>query len=435
MRLMPLSMLGLFAILLASCSPAAPIDSTDTGLSSSLNGSVVDTPAVAERPTLAELETEDLLEDPQPATPLPPLEEIEQIDLSRVPDIDTELHSVPLDDIIFDPFQSVNRAVPLTNAQPALIRSLRDAIPPLYEPQFTSVAAADAWLSDADIVLGYADTDEAFAYPIKILNFHEMVSHRVKGRDILASYCPLCRSGIVFDRLLAGTEAPLVLGNTSALYESDMVMFDHQTGSYWNQVTGDAIVGPLTGQRMSILPAQMSTWGTWKAQYPDTLALSENTGFERDYSRDPFIGYGESLNAGGGFFFPVSEAGRDPRLEPGEIVLGLEIDGTHRAYPLTLLGDAIVHDILGQTAVVIFSQADGPSGAAYLPDIDERELSFVLEDGRIQDLETGSDWDLAGRAINGELSGAQLKPLPVRSTFWFSLVANFPDIDVYLPER
>jgi hypothetical protein len=414
-------------MLLVACTAASSTDTEHLGATRKPDATTDMTPAKDEAITTIGGD------NPPLSTPPPAVRAIEEIDLSRVPDIDTEQHSVPLDEIIFDTFRAVDRAVPLTNAQPALIRSLRDAIPPLYEPHFTSVAATDAWLSDADIVLGYADADEAFAYPIKILNFHEIVSHRVNGQDILASYCPLCRSGIVYDRVLPGAEAPLVLGNTSALYESDMVMFDHQTGSYWNQVTGEAIVGPLTGQHMSILPAQMSTWGMWKVQYPDTLALSENTGFERDYNRDPFIGYGESLNAGGGFFFPVSEAGRDPRLEPGAVVLGLEIDGTHRAYPLTLLGDAIVQDMLGQMAVVIFSQVDGPSGAAYSPQIDGRNLNFVFEDGRIQDLETESEWDLAGRAIAGELAGAQLEPLPARSTFWFSLVANFPEIEVYLP--
>ena len=365
---------------------------------------------------------------PEAVLEIPP---IEKIDLSRVPEIDTGRHSVPLEEIIFDTFRSANRSVPLPDAQPALIRSLRDAIPPIYEPRFATAAETDAWLDDSDIVLGYADGDEAFAYPVKILNFHEMVSHQVNGHDILASYCPLCRSGIVYDRRLPGTEAALVLGNTSALYESDMVMFDHQTGSYWNQISGEAIVGSLTGQRMSILPAQMTTWSMWKSLYPDTQALSEDTGFNRNYRRDPFADYGAELNSGGRFFFPVSDAGRDPRLDPGEIVLGLEVDGVRRAYPLALLGDDVVQDTIGQSSVVIFSSTDGPSGASYSPEIDGRELTFIFEGGQIQDQETGSSWNMAGQAISGELSGAQLKPLPARSTFWFSLVANYPDIEVY----
>ncbi|UCG23026.1 MAG: DUF3179 domain-containing protein [Chloroflexota bacterium] len=385
------------------------------------------TPAVDEAPP----EVDD--DNPEPEAPALVIQPIEQLDLDRVPEVDTGQHSVPLDEIIFDTFRSTNRAVPLTSAQPTLIRSLRDAIPPIYVPSFDSAAETDKWLGGSDIVLGYADGGEAFAYPVKILNFHEMVSHEVNGRDILASYCPLCRSGIVYDRRLPETDAPLVLGNTSALYESDMVMFDHQTGSYWNQVSGEAIVGPLTGQRLSILPAQMTTWENWKELYPDTLALSEDTGFGRNYRSDPFAGYGETLNTGGRFFFPVSDAGRDPRLEPGEIVLGLSLDDTRRVYSLGQLGDAIVQDKLGSTDVIVFSQAEGPSGAAYLPEYDGRELTFVLEGNRIKDQETESTWNLAGQAIDGELSGAQLEPLPARSTFWFSMVANYPDIELYSP--
>jgi len=427
MRLKFLWMLGPFALLLAACSTAAPSDAEAPIANVTPTSSADETLAAGEAAT--QLDNED----PERQMLALDIQSIEQIDLNLVPEVDVDQHTVPLDEIIFDTFRSTNRAVPLTEAQPALIRSLRDAIPPIYEPRFTTTAETDKWLGGSDIVLGYSDGDEAFAYPVKILNFHEMVSHEVNGRDILASYCPLCRSGIVYDRRLPETHVPLVLGNTSALYESDMVMFDHQTGSFWNQVSGEAIVGPLTGQRLPILPAQMTTWENWKELHPDTLALSEDTGFGRNYRSDPFAGYGESLNAGGRFFFPVSDAGRDPRLDPGEIVLGLAVEDTRRAYPLGLLGDAIVHDTLGQTDVVVFSRAAGPSGAVYLPEYDGRELAFALQGDQIQDQETGSTWNLAGQAIDGELSGAQLEPLPARSTYWFSLVANYPDIEVFAP--
>ena len=89
--------------------------------------------------------------------------------------------------------------------------------------------------------------------------------------------------------------------------------------------------------------------------------------------------------------------------------------------------------MIGETEVVIFSQAQGPSGAAFSPNLDGRKLTFIFEAGRIFDWETASVWNQAGMAIEGELTGAQLEPLPVRSTFWFSIVANFPDIEVYIP--
>ena len=212
-------------------------------------------------------------------------------------------------------------------------------------------------------------------------------------------------------------------------------MFDHQTGSYWNQVSGEAIVGPLTGQRMGILPGQMTTWATWKDLYPETVALSEKTGFDRNYRRDPFNSYGQGLNAGGQFFFPVSDAGRDPRLDPAETVLALEVGGALRAYPLNVLGDAVVNDSLGDLNLVVFSQVEGEGGAAFSALVDGRVLTFELENSRIRDQETGSTWNLAGQAIDGELAGVRLEPLPVRTTYWFSIVANFPDIEVYTPKN
>lgn len=109
-------------------------------------------------------------------------------DLQRVPVVDTAKHSVPVDQIYFDTFQKTNRIVSLDVATPELIIRLRDAIPPIYEPRFESATAADSWLADEDIVIGYADGNKAFAYPVRIMNWHEMVSHEVNGRPIMATY-------------------------------------------------------------------------------------------------------------------------------------------------------------------------------------------------------------------------------------------------------
>ncbi len=351
------------------------------------------------------------------------------IDLDTIPPVDTNQHSVPLEQVYFDTFRRTNRAVPLSAAQPELIRTLLDAIPPIYNPVWETAAAADEWLRDGDLVLGYADSGEAFAYPVRILNFHEMVSHEVNGRPILASYCPLCRSGIVYDRAVNGQT--LLFGNTSALYESDMVMVDHQTGSYWMQVSGEAIVGKMTGARLAALPSQTTTWEVWKQQYPHTLSLSRDTGNPRDYNRDPFSGYGEFLNENGRFAFPVSDQGRDPRLEPGAVVLSVTVGETIRVYPLAAVGDGVLNDVVGETAVAVFGQAKGPTGAAYAAVVDGRSLTFTFVDGLIRDEETGSTWDFSGQAISGELAGAQLGPLPGRSTFWFAMIAAFPELELY----
>lgn len=362
------------------------------------------------------------------AVPVAPVE----IDLRAIPPVDTSQHTVPLEDIYFDTFRSTNRAVALPSASEDLIRRLLDAIPPLYEPRFETADSA-RWLSQHDIVLGYAAGGEAFAYPIKILNFHEIASHEVDGIPIIATYCPLCRSGVVYDRRVDGE--PLLFGNTSALYQSDMVMLDHQTGSYWVQVSGEAVVGPLSGTSLTVLPSQTTTWGEWRDQHPASFVLSQKTGFDRDYTRDPFAGYREQLNRTGRFAFPVTDAVNDPRLDPGTAVLGVEVGEQVHAYSLDDLGNAAVNEQVGETAVVVFSSNRGPTGAAYLAEVNGRLLTFSFVDGHYEDNETRSQWNLSGVATGGELEGTQLEALPVRSSLWFALIASFPDLELHVSEN
>ena len=371
----------------------------------------------------AEEVTEEVaIEETAVSNPIP-------INLEAIPDVDLSQYSVPLEEIYFDTFRANNRVVPLTEADETLIRSLRDAIPPIYQPVFETADDAAAWLDNRDIVLGYVDEGEAYAYPVNILNFHELVSQTVNGRPIIVTYCPLCRSGVVYDRTLNGEV--LLFGNTSALYESDMVMLDHQTGSYWVQISGKAVVGRLTGAQLEALPSQMNTWEQWQAQYPETKVLSRETGFSRNYSRDPFRGYAEQLNRTGQFPFPVSEAGRDARLAPGTLLLAVQIGAETHVYPVENRNLTVLNEVIGETAVIIFIQSD--AGVAYRPAADGRSLTFTLQNNQIVDNETGSAWNFAGQAVAGELTGAQLEPLPTRTALWFSLIAAYPDLILHLP--
>lgn len=362
------------------------------------------------------------------ARPIPTADSV-NINPNAIPDVDTSQHTVPLEEIYFDTFQPVNRTVPLSEASLELIHSLRDAIPPLYTPNFVGVEEANAWLRDEELVLGYAEDDVAYAYPIKILNWHEIVSHEVDGRSLMATYCPPCRSGVVYDRNVAGQT--LLFGNTSALYESNMVLFDHQTGSYWMQTSGEAIVGTMAGQQLATLPSGTTAWGVWKRNFPHTVVLSRQTGYQRNYEYDPFTELGQQLNEEDRFLFPVSENGRDARLRPGEVVLGVEVGDVQRAYPIERMGDGVANDVVAETAVVVFSLAEGPTGVAYSPVVAGNALTFTYSDGQFRDEQTGSTWTIAGLAIDGNLQGTQLEALPTRSSFWFSLIASFPDLEVY----
>ncbi len=342
--------------------------------------------------------------------------------------LDLTMHGVPLQEIHFDTFDG--GSIPLSEISEERIIALRDTIPPLDTPRYGDVSAGD-WLDDDDLVLGYeSENGGAWAYPLKILNFHEIVNDDLDGVPVLVSYCPLCRSGIVYDRRLDGML--LTFGNTSALYESDLVMFDRETNSFWWQTAGEAIVGTLTGSRLRTLPAITSTWSRWKELHPQTLILSRDTGFSRPYERDPFSDYADSINSGQ-FIFPVSQASRDDRLSPAEEVVGVVIAGESVAYPLRLLGDAAISDTLAGTRVVVFSSAEGPSGSIFLPEARGSQLTFRFDGRSYVDEETGSEWSLSGQAVSGPLKGEKLEPLPSRYTFWFAYVAAFPNTELFAP--
>ncbi len=203
------------------------------------------------------------------------------------------------------------------------------------------------------------------------------------------------------------------------------------------QVSGEALVGELAGQRLTALPSQTTTWGLWREQFPDSAVLSQNTGYSRNYTYDPFSGLGEHLNQGGDFIFPVSENGRDPRLDPGEVVLGAEhTDGKQYAWPIERIGDGVINDFIGESEdvpVVIFSTSEGPTGVAYSAELNGQSLTFIFKDGLFIDEQTGSEWSFSGIAQSGPLKDQQLKALPARSTFWFSLITSFPDLIFYTP--
>ena len=152
-----------------------------------------------------------------------------EVNIFAVPMVDTNKASVPLSDIVFDTFgRSLGRYIPFDQADEEFILDLRDAIAPIYQPVY---GPADdlPWLSDHDLVMGYVSGNAAYAYPINILNFHELVNDEIDGIRVLVSYCPLCVSGVVYKREL--NSQALLFGNTSALYQSDLVMYDQQSGS------------------------------------------------------------------------------------------------------------------------------------------------------------------------------------------------------------
>ncbi|MCI0901356.1 MAG: DUF3179 domain-containing protein, partial [Chloroflexi bacterium] len=395
-------------------------------------------PAQPEDAAPATASIQSTAENPKPAAIVP---EGSSAVPRTIPDLDRSIHSVPLEDILFDTFGRTRaRFVPLSEISDELQTDLRDAIIPVDLPAYGGVDALP-WLADDDLVLGYESDGEAFAYPINILNFHEIVNDTIGGVPLLITYCPLCFSGVVFSREVDGQT--LTFGNTSALYQSDLVMYDHQTGSYWFQVAGEAVVGTLTGSRLKPLPSATMPWGAWKALHPDTLLITGAQGGRETifagsrYGSGFGSGYQDRINKGQ-FIFPVDEDKLDGRLAAGEIVLTVETGGGITAFPLGVIGDGAVNAVVGGEAIVVFTTSGGRSVGAFSRTIEGptggRTLTFdYQEDERFTDRETGSTWDFAGRAGDGPLAGSRLERVSTRRSLWFAVAIAFPDIDIHSP--
>ena len=361
---------------------------------------------------------------PQPGAPYTPT--------TAPPPVDRDIASVDLADVVFDTFQG--GYFPLSEANDRAVESLRDAIKPIYEPVYEPREGGD-WLSDGDFVIGYAAGEEAYAYPVKILNYHEIVHDLVDGVPILVSYCPLCASAVVYDRRL--DDRVLVFGNTSALYESDMVMYDHQSGSYWFQVAGEAIVGELTGRRLEPLPSITISWGEWKVLHPDTLVLSRDLGLIAGggtrYETDRFAEYPERLDTVGPPF-PVSAEKMDLRLRAADKVFAVEVGDSRKAYFLVPKKSWLVNDMVGGRDIVVLVRGkESPGARAFFSDVDGMGLRFKPDGGVMVDNETGTRWDDTGLATSGRLEGMRLEAVPSRTSFWFSLVGAFPGIELLVP--
>ena len=226
----------------------------------------------------------------------------------------------------------------------------KDGIPAILEPHFISAAEA-TFLADTDEVIGVADKDQAKAYPLRILNWHEVVNDRLGETPITVTYCPLTTSGIIYDRRVQGKE--LTFGVSGLLYESNVLLYDHQSESLWSQLKEEAVTGSHTNARLRPIPSVRTTWKTWREQHPQTLVLSTRTGFSRDYSDSPYEAYAKSPTT----MFPVKH--EDTRLSAKDKVVGISIGEQHKAYPLKLFRGRTdpVEDTIGTTKITVVYNA------------------------------------------------------------------------------
>ena len=316
----------------------------------------------------------------------------------------------------------------------------RDGIPPIDNPKFVDTRDANEWLADNEPVIATEINGDAKAYPLQIITWHEIVNDTLGGVPISATFCPLCNSAIVFDRRLDGVTYDF--GVSGKLRNSDLIMWDRQTQSWWQQFTGEGIIGVLAGKQLATIPASIISWKDFRDAKPDGLVLSRDTGYTKPYGSNPYAGYDRVDQPP--FLF---DGNPDGRLLPMERVAAVTLDNIDIAFPFTILQEErVVHYGSDDKSIVIFF-VDGTASAldqrtirdskdigstgVFLPVVDGQALTFRYENDAILDNETGSAWNILGEAKNGPLAGTQLSLVLHANHFWFAWGAFKPDTKIY----
>ena len=262
----------------------------------------------------------------------------------------------------------------------------RDGIPSIDKPKFISAKDAD-YLKAEDRIIGVEINGKARAYPIRILNWHEIVNDVHNGKPIAVTFCPLCGSGIVYNATFNGKAHKF--GVSGLLYNSDVLLFDRETETLWSQILSKGISGKLVNNTLEIIPSSHTSWKAWQEKYPDTEVLSTDTGSRRNYSRSPYGGYDKGRET----YFPL--AFRSQKYHPKERVMGISLDGKHKVYPFSelakLKGSSLDDSFAGQSLKLTF-------------DAENRDGAITDSSGKI---------------------------LSTINTFWFAWYAFHPDAEIF----
>jgi hypothetical protein len=313
-----------------------------------------------------------------------------------------------------------------------------DGIPSVDEPTFLRPGEVD-FLEENEPVLALDIDGDVRAYPVQILMWHEIVNDTVAGVPVAVTYCPLCNSALAYDRRIDGKVVEF--GTSGSLWNSALVMYDRQTETLWSHFTGQAIVGELTGTELETYPVATVPWGVWRDANPDGLVLSRDTGFDRNYGRNPYPGY-DDVNSQPFLF----EGEVDGRYTAMTRIVGVELDGDALGVPLVTLQErGVVPATLGDTDVVVVWQSgtassldagdvaggdDIGSTGVFIPAVDGQQLTLEPAADGFTDDETGSTWNILGTATAGPLAGSRLEAIPHVDTFWFAWSTFQPDSQI-----
>jgi hypothetical protein len=316
----------------------------------------------------------------------------------------------------------------------------KDGIPTIDNPRFEKSSEAKPWLGPAEPVITLVVDGKAKAYPLQILIWHEAVNDRIGEVPVLVTFCPLCYSADVYDRRVEQKE--YTFGVSGMLRHSNLVMYDRQTESLWQQVTGEAIVGDMAWSVLKSIPAQIVSFEQFRRAYKDGLILSRKTGYRRRYGRNPYAGYDDISKRP--FMF---RAQTDDRLKPMEKVVAVSISNVSKAYPHVVTREKrVINDVISGKPIVVLhddgavSAVDRPliaksrevgSTGVFHREVDGQMLSFRYEDGKFYDDQTASIWNITGQAVQGPLKGKRLTPITHGDYFAFVWLVFKPETEIY----
>jgi len=290
-----------------------------------------------------------------------------------------------------------------------------DGIPALTNPAMIPAAEAD-YLIPGELVFGIEIGGDARAYPLRILDWHEMLNDVIGGVPVSLAYCTLCGAGILFETAMDDGEEPFTFGSSGLLYRSNKLMFDRQTGSLWNQFTGRPVSGPLAAEdiELPIRPVEITSWRDWAGRHPETTVLSLDTGHARDYA--PGAAYAHYFNSPDLMFPALAEDAGGPLKD---YVFGIRTAGGAKAWPLKNFRDgSVVNDTVGLVDVVLIGREMTRTVRAY------RRDGRTFEPGREPEtlLSGGETWRVGDDALTGP-GGEKLPRVAGHVAFRFAWAA------------
>ncbi len=312
-----------------------------------------------------------------------------------------------------------------------------DGIPAIDNPQFAPIDQID-FVADNEPVLVLDIGGDVRAYPIQIMIWHEIANDVVGGVPVTVSFCPLCNSAVAFKRTQPDGTV-LDFGTSGRLYFSSLVMYDRQTESLWTHFDGTAVIGVLTGTTLEKIPLSTVSYADFREAHPEGVVLTRDTGFTRNYGRNPYPGYDDVNTAP--FLFRGEADGRLPaqtkvvavRGENETVAVTQEFLAEKRVIPFEVDGTTVVALLQpgtssGLDSVNISEGREVGATGVFIPEVDGQTLTLTPDgDSGFVDAETSTRWNILGEAVEGPLAGSELPKVEHLDTFWFAIAAFNPD--------